>query len=253
MMKAQRIQPVLGRGFQAVHLLLNANFGLGVTELAKKLEIAPSSTQDILRTLMTLELVEQNEETKRYWLSPAIFELIHDAAEHYGATPKFFETLRRESQSTGYTYYFQTVFREVMYVTYCAGPHADSVALGANCAIGLSSTGKAILSRRPRETWASCYPAEESLIDVPGVVPDLKRWIGELETARETGIAWNRYVTYKDCCSLGAALHVEGALMERGIAMVIPRAQYPDVDQVKMEQHLLGVVDKVSRILESPL
>lgn len=65
----------LARGLKALDLLAESEDGLGITEIARQLEVDKSSASRLMQTLAGYGYAEQDGETRRYHLGPQIVTL----------------------------------------------------------------------------------------------------------------------------------------------------------------------------------
>ena len=65
----------LERAFNVIEILGNADYHLGISEIAQQSELPLSTTHRILSTLLNLGYVEQNPETNKYTLGVRILQL----------------------------------------------------------------------------------------------------------------------------------------------------------------------------------
>lgn len=125
----------------------------GVTQLAAELELAPSSTHDLLKVMCELGFVVQEKKTRKYAPSPQMFEFINFFSTHFGITPKITHVLSRRSNELGLSIFLGTAWQQESYVTFASGPLGGVSAIGSHGPVVFTAIGKAIIASEPREKW----------------------------------------------------------------------------------------------------
>src|SRR5438876_4662507 len=93
----------LRRGLSILKLLarFQANGGLGVSEMARKLELSKATTVRLTRTLMDEQFVAQDSATRRYQLGPESFAVGLAAEPNYALQRIAAPSLRALALETG--------------------------------------------------------------------------------------------------------------------------------------------------------
>ncbi len=84
-------------GVEALVVLLKAHRSLGITQIAAALNLPKSTTHDLVAALCELGFVEQNGATRRYAISPRIFQFLNLFSTEYGANPALKPLLREQA------------------------------------------------------------------------------------------------------------------------------------------------------------
>ena len=147
----------LRRGLSILKLLARyqAGGGLGVSEIARKLELSKATTVRLTRTLMDEQFVAQDSETRRYQLGPESFAVGLAAEPNYALQRRAAPYLRAVALETGDWVFFTVrhgleaicLSRESGDIPY---PQA-SLRVGDRHPLGLGAGGLAILAAMPKD------------------------------------------------------------------------------------------------------
>jgi DNA-binding IclR family transcriptional regulator len=147
----------LRRGLSILKLLARyqAGGGLGVSEMARKLELSKATTVRLTRTLMDEQFVAQDSATRRYQLGPESFAVGLAAEPNYALQRVAAPSLRALALETGDWVFFSVrhgleaicLSRESGDVPY---PQA-SLRVGDRHPLGLGAGGLAILAAMPKD------------------------------------------------------------------------------------------------------
>jgi DNA-binding IclR family transcriptional regulator len=145
----------LRRGLSILKLLARyqASGGLGVSEMARKLELTKATTVRLTRTLMDERFVAQDSTTRRYQLGPESFAVGVAAEPNYALQRIATPALRALALETG-DWVFFTVRHglEAICLSRESGPMRypqASLRVGDRHPLGLGSGGLAILAAMP--------------------------------------------------------------------------------------------------------
>lgn len=138
-----------------LRLFLGGRRGLGVSEAAERLGVAPSTAHRILRSLCAAGLLHQNPTTRRYELSLLVHELGIVAAEHSDLYQYAHPALERLHRATGEGCHLAVSdLPRVRYVDH----HDTEVTrrfirrMGWRAPANCTSTGKLLLAHAPADT-----------------------------------------------------------------------------------------------------
>lgn len=239
----------LYHGFQALQVLLKYGRSLGVSEIARELGLAVSTTHDLLATLSELSFVEQNSDTKRYSVSPEIFAFLGLLSNQFGHNSEINRVLRDHCAKQDVTLYVSMLCRNRTYVVCASGSLGDTVTIGANGPVHATSAGKAIVSQLTESEWMKYAPAESEEKLTPYTKRDVELFLKELVVARESGVGWNIRETASGLCSVAAPLYLRGRLSNRAVALVLPFGEWVARDREKLAIEIKGVAARISAAL----
>jgi len=215
---------------------LEARGDAGVTEIARALGIAKGTAYNHLNTLERNGYVVRNE-GGTYSVGFRFLELAHHARERVPIHGIVRSEIDRLAERSGEMAVFTVEEHGESVCLYRArGERAVRTELYAGYRSPLHSTavGKAILSRLP--------PGEvEAIIERRGLpaitdatITDRDRLLDELETVRETGVAYNRDEAIPGLAGIGVPLRGE-VTIRGGISVIGPASRITD-ESVREEQ-----------------
>jgi DNA-binding IclR family transcriptional regulator len=147
----------LRRGLSILKLLARYQLtgGLGVSEIARKLELTKATTVRLTRTLMEEQFLAQDPATRRYELGPESFAVGLAAEPNYALQRIAAPALRAVALETGDFLFFSVrQGLEVICLSRASGdlpyPQA-SLRVGDRHPLGLGAGGLAILAAMPRD------------------------------------------------------------------------------------------------------
>ncbi len=236
-------------GIAALRVLVRSGRSLGVTEIARELELSKSSTHDLIMSMVGLGFVDKNEETKRYLPSPAIFEFFGSFAGDFGRNVQMQYVLRRRAQELDATLYVSALSRKRSYVICASGRYGDTLVLGYNCPWYVSSCGRAVLSSFPETHWERCMPGpnDERPTDLASM--DHVHLHAVLRETRVRGVAWNNGESQPDLTSVAAAIPVVGRVRDRAVAIVLDSKEMALRDAGEMERQVRVVARELASAL----
>jgi DNA-binding IclR family transcriptional regulator len=166
----------------------------GVSELARKLQLAKSTVHRLLTTLAEEELVERNPRTGRYRLGLKMWELGTLAAGHltlHEAAAPYLDDLRNRSRETVHIAVLDGT--EVVYVERRESPQTLRLfgRVGHRNSAHCTSTGKVLLAFLPPDELERRLADIELVAKTPYTITDPERLRAELALVRKRGYAVN--------------------------------------------------------------
>lgn len=166
----------------------------GVSELARKLQLAKSTVHRLLTTLAEEELVERNPRTGRYRLGLKMWELGTLAAGHltlHEAAAPYLDDLRNRTRETVHIAVLDGT--EVVYVERRESPQTLRLfgRVGHRNYAHCTSTGKVLLAFLPPEERQRRVAAMDLPAKTPYTITDRDRLLEELAAVRKRGYAVN--------------------------------------------------------------
>jgi len=127
---------------------------LGVTEIAKMLNMQKSTVHNILSTFQKAGYVSQNPKTNKYFPGFKLLHLSYIVNHHLGFRDMFFPYLKRIAEASHETCYFGLLNEdEVLYIesVYPVGQHKTRNILGEHAPLYCTGLGKAMLAFLPED------------------------------------------------------------------------------------------------------
>jgi IclR family pca regulon transcriptional regulator len=171
---------------------------LGISELARKLDLTRSTTHRYVATLSTLGYLQQDEATRKYGLGARVLDLGFSVLGSLGLREIAAPHLRRLTDATGHT--SNLAIRDdtdVILIDRVRGlpgryHHLEfSLHVGSRIPAYCSATGKALLAFLPRPDLERILDRTDLVQRGPRTLTDKKTLLAELEQVRRTGIATN--------------------------------------------------------------
>lgn len=246
-----KISPALRRsnltdGIGIIRLLLREGHPLGVTQIAEAADAPKSSTFRVLQTLRQLGFVEQQRETNRYTLNPAIFEFVHDLAVHFGKNLSLEKHLRAAAHKLKCSVYLSMLGARDTYVICAAGEEGNTTQLGTHGPAYATSTGKVLVAQLPPDEWPHYAPSPESVAPTYFSNVDPERFYAQLQESRRVGFAWNRRETSKDHVSVAAVVREPFVTRSRlAVALLLRYDLMYAIDIQEMERSIVALAGEL--------
>jgi IclR family pca regulon transcriptional regulator len=214
------------RGVEALVVLLKAHRSLGITQIAATLDLPKSSAHDLLAALCELGFVEQNDGTRRYAISPQIFQFLHLFSSEYGANQALRPLLRAQAVELKASIVVTALRMRTTYALCASGPEVDTFLLGDHGPACTSACGKILVSQFDESTWPAYAPRPEDTPCSPYANPDPQCFYGELRTARLHGVAWSFRERDATLCSVAAPICSGERPWSRAVGLVLPYEEW---------------------------
>lgn len=237
-------------GIRLLESLVRWPTSRGVTQLAKELDLAPSSTHDLLKILCDLGFVIHDGSSRKYAPSPRMFEFINFFSTHFGITPKIQELIYKRSSELGFSIFLGTVWQEESYVVCTSGPLGGVSAIGSHGPVVFTAIGKAILANQPRPDWLRYADLVETA-KLPKATkrPSREEFLRELERIAESKVAWNIFSTESNILSVATPIESDAHNRKYAVALVFTKEMYYLLDRPKMEE----TIREIGRLIEKAI
>lgn len=222
----------------------------GVSDLARRLDIAKSTAHRLLATLTDEGLLEQDPDTGRYRLGLAVFDLaaaVQGIDLHEAALPAMSE-LRNRSGETVQIAVLDG--REVVYVERLDSPNTLRLFLevGRRNWAHCTGCGKALLAFSPPHVVDRLLAGWDLPVRTPQTITDVDALRRELEETRHRGYAWNRHESEIGVMSVAAPIRGATARIEAAISVAGPTERIGDFER-ELAQATMEAAAKISRRL----
>ena len=221
-------------GLRILEYLVAGRSSRGVSQIAHALDAPVSSTHDMLKLMGQLGLVSQQSDTHRYEVTLDLFRLINRFAKEFGIIPLVRDSIQQFVDQLKCTLYLCRWWRGETYVVYAQGPLASTASLGGHHSAHLSAAAKCLLARRDPSIWQDYAPAFNG-----------DKFINELTTARQEGVAWNIRQTDPNICSVAIPLGDREDLDEYAIAFVLRPAEFERREASQILENLFQIRDEM--------
>src|SRR5215469_5685562 len=193
-----RFSQSLERGLAVLATFTPDRPALGISELARRLDLTRSTTHRYVATLATLGYLQQDEVTRKYRLGPRVLDLGFAVLGSLELREIAAPHLRRLTDSTGYT--SNLAIRDdtdVILIDRVRGRpgryhHMEfSLHVGSRLPAYCSATGKALIAFLPRTDLERLLDRTDLVARGPRTQTDKKALLAELETVHRAGLAVN--------------------------------------------------------------
>lgn len=240
----------IDRAAKIMNLLRGAR-RLGIGELAAALELPPSTVHGLVKSLQAHDLVAQEKNGNRYALGPALVKLSSVYLDTLDVRAHSIRWMHDLSQRTGLaTRLGAPLLDEVLVIHHDRRPDGSEQMpeTGLTIPAHASALGKILLAYDDellREVTAT------PLIELTAeTVTDLAVLRGELETVRETALAYENEEAVVGESSIAAPVCGETGAVIAAVAVVLPSMDWPVTDAVLHD--LRESARSISRVLGGP-
>ena len=188
----------LERGLAILSAFASGRRLLGISELARELELTRSTVHRYVVTLAALGYLEQDVVTRRYRLGPRVLDLGFAAVNSMPLRELAAPQLQRLSDETGHTVNMAILDRtDILYLERCrsAGRGQREIDLdlhvGSRLPAYCTSMGKVLLAFLPDDERAVVLERIEFSRRGPNTVTSRAALLAELRRVRESGVAVN--------------------------------------------------------------
>jgi IclR family transcriptional regulator, pca regulon regulatory protein len=188
----------LERGLAVLSAFTPDRPALGISDLARKLDMTRSTTHRYVATLATLGYLQQDDSTRKYRLGPRVLDLGFSVLGSLELREIAAPHLRRLTDATGHT--SNLAIRDdtdVILIDRVRGRpgryhHLEyTLHIGSRLPSYCSATGKALLAFLPRRDLDRLLDRIELVQRGPRTLTDRRALLAELEEVRRTGVAVN--------------------------------------------------------------
>jgi IclR family pca regulon transcriptional regulator len=207
---------------------------LGISELARKLDLTRSTTHRYVATLTTLGYLQQDDSTRKYRLGPRVLDLGFSVLGSLGLREIAAPHLRRLTDTTGHT--SNLAIRDdtdVILIDRVRGlpgryHHLEfSLHVGSRIPAYCSATGKALLAFLPPPDLERILDRTDLVQRGPRTLTDKKALIAELERVRQTGLAVNDEELESALRSIASPVRTRSGEVVAAINVAIPWSPVP--------------------------
>ncbi|RAI40364.1 IclR family transcriptional regulator [Rhodoplanes roseus] len=244
----------VARALAILDLLAGQPEPLGVREIARRLRLAPSIAQRLIKTLANAGYLEQTDATLRYMIGYKAFHVgssfVGQSSLHSAVMPELY--VLAEQEISGFLGVRRD--RSVVYLAtvQSAGPVAVNHRPGAQTYLHSTAMGKALLAELSDDEVRMLLahkPLPKLTERTKVALPQL---IAELATVRRLGYATSDQENRQGFFSVGAVVRdVSGAAIAV-ISGAVPTAGLKQPDRTRIAQLVLSAARNASRKLGAP-
>jgi DNA-binding IclR family transcriptional regulator len=245
--------PAVSRAATILRLLAAQRAGLGVTEIARRAGLVPSTCLHVLRALVDEGFTSFDSEKKTYQTGVGLLALVRDAmanSEYRKAVQPVLDRLAADHGVTAVAQELDSRGRMVLVAT--ARPDrvmSLSVSVGSRLPAYMGATGRCIaaasgLSEAELRSQFASLRWEKA--------PRFEDWYAEVEQARTEGVAIDRGAYMQGLAMAGALLPKGADQATRGIAVVGLEHQMTDKVLRRVAEDLRKSAEDLSADMAAP-
>jgi DNA-binding IclR family transcriptional regulator len=236
-----RVQ-VLDRVFQILDILADSDSGIGLAELADRLEVHKSTTHRLAMVLESGRYVERNPSTGRYHLGSRLIELGLSAAAQLDVYEIARPHLRALAEEAGETAHLAVLREgEIVSIVKAESTHnlRTPITVGTRTPAHCTSLGKAILAFGPPDRLEAFLKGRKLDAYTSKTITSPIRFKTELRAIRERGYSVDNEEREIGLRCIGAPVwnsmsEVIAAISIAGPAFRIPADRIPDLSRIVM-------------------
>lgn len=246
---ASRQHSAVFRGIEALVVLLKARRSLGITQIATALNLPKSSAHDLVAGLCELGFVEQHEDTRRYAISPRIFEFLHLCATEYGANPALKPLLREEAMNLRASVVVTALRGRTTYALCASGPETDTFLVGDNGPAYSSACGRVLISQFDESVWADYAPSPEDRPKSPYCKLDPEHFFRQLRAAKTCGVAWSLREREAHLCSVAAPIRSGARPWSRAVGIIVKHQEWESRDRDQLAGEARALAERIAILM----
>jgi len=207
---------------------------LGISEVARKLDLTRSTAHRYVATLATLGYLQQDDATRKYRLGSRVLDLGFSTLGSFGLREIAAPHLRRLTDTTGYT--TNIAIRDdtdVILIDRVRGRPGRyhqfefTLHVGSRLPSYCSAIGKAMLAYLPRPELDHLLDRVEFVQHGPRTVPSRSALLSQLESVRRTGVAVNDEELYNSIRSIAVPVRSRSGDVVASINIAFPWSPVP--------------------------
>jgi DNA-binding IclR family transcriptional regulator len=221
---------------------------LGLTELARTVELNKSTTFRLLTALENAEMIERTPAGDAYRLGPELLRLGSQTLEHNGVAAAARVTLRELAEETRETVTLEVlVGDEVLTLDEIIGKHMIGAlpSLGTRWPAHATSTGKVLLAHLPEDEVRARLGHHLEQI-TPRTITDLEAFVRELSRVRARGYATNIEELEPGFVAISAPVRSASGTVVAAIGVSGPKSRLGSQAIAILARTLPEVADSVS-------
>ncbi|HXY85458.1 MAG TPA: IclR family transcriptional regulator C-terminal domain-containing protein [Gaiellaceae bacterium] len=188
----------LERGLAILSVFRSGRPLLGVTELAREVDLSLSTAHRYIATLTTLGYLQQDVTTRKYRLGPRVLDLGFSAISSMELRELCAPHLQQLSDETGFTVNMAILDGpDIVYIERCRSSNAGQREIDLNLHIGsrlpayCTSMGKVLLAHLPPDEQAALLDGAQLSQRGPNTLTAKNAVLAELRRVHSSGLAIN--------------------------------------------------------------
>jgi DNA-binding IclR family transcriptional regulator len=234
--------------------LLDGEPGLGVTEVAARLDMEKSTAFRLLNSLRLRGYVRKDPESHRYFNGFRLFEMGNNVVKNMGLKEQAFPFLQELSKRTNEAVNLAIRDgKDVVYIDKIESQATIKVDLhvGKRMPMYCTGLGKVLLAFMDPDEVKALYPDETFERFTSNTHRNLSSLMKELKRIRKQGFAWDNEEYVRDIVCVAAPVFGTGGVVA-ALSVALPKFRY-DSDPRKYEEikdHVVEVAEKLGMALK---
>jgi IclR family transcriptional regulator, pca regulon regulatory protein len=243
----------LERGLAILATFQPAQPLLGISELARALDLKRSTTHRYVGTLAALGYLEHDGQTRKYRLGPRVLDLGFSAINSMQLPELARPHLQHLSDETGLTVNMAILAgTEIVYVERVRSSRRGQSEIDLNLHVGsrlpayCTSMGKVLLAFLPDDARAAVLDATDLVRRGPNTVTQRRRLEAELARVRASGVAVNNEELAYGLRSIAVPVRARSGEVEAAINIAVHRTM---VSLETLTQRLAPALERAARAI----
>jgi DNA-binding IclR family transcriptional regulator len=244
----------VARALRILHLLAERQVALGVREIARQLDVAPSIAQRLISTMANAGFVEQTGANLRYSIGYKAFQVgnafIGRNNLHSAVMPELYALADQHING------FLGVRRDRSVVYLATVPSSGPIAIthrpGAETHLHSTALGKALLAEMPDPEVRALLAQEPLTKLTPKTKISVTHLVAELEDVRRLGYAINDEENREGLYSAGAVVRDSSGHAVAALSGSVPSPGLGNRDRARIIELVLDAAQRASRKLGAP-
>jgi len=235
--------------------VLDDQSNLGVSEIARRLDMEKSTVYRLINSLKLRGYVQQDPDTHRYMNGFRLFEMGNNVVKNMGLRKQAFPFLQELSQRTKEA--VNLAVRDGKNVVYIDKMESSAtikvdLVVGKRMPMYCTGLGKVLLAYLPPELVEELLQNEVFEQFTPNTHTSLVSLMSELEVIREQGFGWDNEEYVLDLVCIAAPVFGVGDEIVAALSVALPKFRYAS-DTAKYEEakdHVVEVAEKLTIALK---
>lgn len=251
-MERENVVKSVARALDIIELVSSSKAGLGVTEIANKMDINKSS---VFRTLATLEqygYIEQNEETGRYRIGYAFLNVSSKLLDSLDVRAEAQPVLRHLEAETNEVVHLVVYDRgEVVYIEKLDGNEALRMhsKVGKRAPVHCTSVGKAILAYLPVPEVVDIINRKGLPVHTEHTITTKEAFLEELSVVKKNGYALDLEENEPGIRCIAAPVFDHNGTVAAAVSISGPTLRMTDERLVPLQQRMIKAGKEISERL----
>jgi len=223
---------------------------IGVTEIARSLNLNKSTVQGLVRALVYIGFLQKNQDTRKYQLGPRIYELGTILAGSLEINQKASQPADRLAKKIELLVRIAILDGDSALITLDAYPRSQPFIFrqfGLRAPLYCTAVGKALLAYLDRETVSDYVKRTELFAYTPTTLTNKEDLMKELELTRERGYSVNREEHFLSRVAIGAPIFGREGRLAGSMCISGPPARILGDDHEKLVQEVKDTSLEITR------